>query len=439
MTLTQQSSTRTRGITDPRNITDKRFITTSIGLLIEYLSQHGYDHFINPKILSSPSGKDFNNIVQFLFRQIDPNLTCPGKFEDEVIALFKFLRYPFNISKNGLSAVGSPHSWPQLLASLIWILELLEYDEEMMNTAENEEQQHASLLSSSALQVGAPTGGSTSAMESEDDQQNRQKLFYNYLKQAYKSFLNGDDDTYTALEQQYIESYQLKNQYFLNEIEKLNQINEQLDLEIQQVKSRRLKLPQLLEKKKDYLDDKNKFEILIEQLMKHKEMGEMKKQSRQQELEKLIQQIELTENEINFLKETISHQELSPEDVKRMSEEREHLQMSLNHSMEQLSQLQKKVWDQEVMLRDKVQNLEESVRLFNSMSEDLDYAITNAGTTPEKANLKKKIRIDLDTRYLSLPLPLSISLPLSLSLLSAHPFSTLAFVLSPTEQRPEMI
>lgn len=376
MTLTQQTQTRPRGA-DPRNVSDRRFITTSIGVLLEYLSTHGYDHFINPKILSSPSGKDFNNIVQFLFRQIDPNLTCPGKFEDEVISIFKFLRYPFNISKNGLSAVGSPHSWPQLLASLMWILELLEYDEEMLNDDSN-------------LNVDG--------FSSEEDNQISQKAFYVYLKKAYMSFLAGDDDTYNQLEQQFIQSYEIKNQAIMQETASLNLMNEQLEKETQQVKARTLRLPQLKEKRKDYEDDKIKFEILIEQLLKHKEMAEMKIQSRQTELERISQQIENTETEINSLKDTISRQELSPEDVKKMCEEKEHLQVSLQNASEQLSQLQKKVWDSEVVLRDKVQNLEESVRLFNSMSEDLDYAISNAGTTPEKANIKKKIRIELDTR-----------------------------------------
>ena len=36
-----------------------------------------------------------------------------------------FNRYPFSISKTALVAVGSPHTWPSLLASLIWLVDLL--------------------------------------------------------------------------------------------------------------------------------------------------------------------------------------------------------------------------------------------------------------------------------------------------------------------------
>lgn len=42
---------------------------------------------------------------------------------------FKFLGYPYQIAKSHITAVGSPHAWPSLLACLIWLIELLNYDE----------------------------------------------------------------------------------------------------------------------------------------------------------------------------------------------------------------------------------------------------------------------------------------------------------------------
>ena len=61
--------------------------------------------------------------------QVDPHAKNVGKMEDEVPALFKRLRYPFAISKSALFAVGSPHTWPGLLAALAWLVELLCYEE----------------------------------------------------------------------------------------------------------------------------------------------------------------------------------------------------------------------------------------------------------------------------------------------------------------------
>lgn len=64
----------------------------------------------------------------FLVRQFDPNLFKSfGKLEEEVPQLFKRLKYPFQISKSNLTAVGSPHTWPTILAALTWLIELLIY------------------------------------------------------------------------------------------------------------------------------------------------------------------------------------------------------------------------------------------------------------------------------------------------------------------------
>ena len=61
------------GRSDSRPLMDKAFLNASLHKLADYLSSHGYDQPINAKTLSRPSGRDFNNIMGFLFRQIDPN------------------------------------------------------------------------------------------------------------------------------------------------------------------------------------------------------------------------------------------------------------------------------------------------------------------------------------------------------------------------------
>lgn len=110
---------------DPRPLADKAYQNQGIRALIKYLSEHAYDNPISPKILTHPTSKDFVNIVSFLFRQVDPHFKFSGPVENEIPIIFKGLRYPFGISKTGLTAVGSPHTWPALLGSLTWLIELL--------------------------------------------------------------------------------------------------------------------------------------------------------------------------------------------------------------------------------------------------------------------------------------------------------------------------
>lgn len=61
------------GKSDTRPLMDKAHLNASLHKLMDYLLTHGYDQPLNKKKLLSPSGRDFNNITGFLFRQLDPN------------------------------------------------------------------------------------------------------------------------------------------------------------------------------------------------------------------------------------------------------------------------------------------------------------------------------------------------------------------------------
>ena len=123
--------TSTRG-PDPRKLQDKDFLNASIKTLVSYLVDHNYDQAISPKIMKQPSSKDYHSIIFFLFRQIDPNYECIGtKLEpDEILAFYRQLGYQHPPSKANIAAAGTPHAWPSLLAGLVWLVELLTYDEQ---------------------------------------------------------------------------------------------------------------------------------------------------------------------------------------------------------------------------------------------------------------------------------------------------------------------
>ena len=64
-------------------------------------------------------------------------------------------------------------------------------------------------------------------------------------------------------------------------------------------------------------------------------------------------------------------QELSPEDVSNMVNERQRLEDAQQGASENRQLLQKKIWELEMTLRDKVQALEDSVKAYHSVAEDL--------------------------------------------------------------------
>ena len=293
---------------DPRNISDKQFMNSSIRVLIDYLATNNFEHAINPKILTRPAVKDFQNIVMFLFKQIDPNYNPTGKFEDEVVMMFKFLGYPYQISKANIAAVGSIHAWPSLLASIMWLVELLTYDEVVVLEAQNQEADDADV--------------------DFDDQAALERAFQLYIGTSYALFMIGDDDRYADCEAAFVNSYESVNTAIQNEITDYEERNSSLNQDIIEVEKRRDYLPQLEIKQKEYEKDKIKFEQLINQLEKHKEQIELKVIERKDELLKLKLALNNASNDVEELKTRIASQDLSPEDVKRLLAERDQLQLA---------------------------------------------------------------------------------------------------------------
>ena len=57
--------------------------------------------------------------------RIDPEFVISGmNIVEEVPSTLRMLGYPFNVSKNHLLNVGSPHSWPILLGALSWLTDV---------------------------------------------------------------------------------------------------------------------------------------------------------------------------------------------------------------------------------------------------------------------------------------------------------------------------
>ncbi|CAI5502268.1 unnamed protein product [Closterium sp. Naga37s-1] len=112
---------------DPRPITSKAYQSRCADSVLEYLLAAGYDRSLNRKVLAMPSSKDFFRMAEFLLARIDPRFKLGPKQDDDLLAALKWLGYPFSISKNSLHSVGTPHTWPPLLAMLHWLVQLLAY------------------------------------------------------------------------------------------------------------------------------------------------------------------------------------------------------------------------------------------------------------------------------------------------------------------------
>ncbi|MGH0178744.1 UNVERIFIED_CONTAM: hypothetical protein FKN15_078283 [Acipenser sinensis] len=111
-------------IKDPRPLHDKSFVQQCIRQLCEYLGENGFPSPVTVKSLQSPTSKEFLKIFSFIYSFLDPTFQMPtSKIEEEIPRILKDLGYPFPISKSSMYSVGAPHTWPQILGGLIWLID----------------------------------------------------------------------------------------------------------------------------------------------------------------------------------------------------------------------------------------------------------------------------------------------------------------------------
>lgn len=327
-------------------------MNSSVKKLSEFLIQHGYDGAVAPKILIRPSTKDFHGITTFLFKCMDPNCKLTGKFEEEVVSFFKFLGYPFVIAKSSISAVGSPHAWPSLLAALTWLIDLIEY-----NNRSDEADKLANL---------------------ELDYSSSERGFYAYCAKAYGLFITGKDDAFLQLENQFVKSFDDKNTLINDQIEAVDKRNGAIAAEIEQIKNRSEHLPELVAKKKEFQSTLSQFTSLVNELAQVRKQIFDKVENRKAELESVMNGIASLEEKIDGMKDTIQNQDLSPEDVLNLVTERKRLEDANTAATETRQNLQRRIKEMEGDLRVRVQALEDAVRMYHSYAEGLKLVPASA-------------------------------------------------------------
>ncbi|KAG9086347.1 kinetochore-associated Ndc80 complex subunit ndc80 [Ceratobasidium sp. 392] len=98
--------------------------------ILQYLQQRQYKYPATLRTLQSPTTKEFWGIFIFLINDvIDSNFQwgrAGRKIEDDVILLLRDHRYRAvdSISKSSLTALGTMHTWPAVLAMLHWLVNL---------------------------------------------------------------------------------------------------------------------------------------------------------------------------------------------------------------------------------------------------------------------------------------------------------------------------
>lgn len=203
--------------TDTRPINDKAFQQQCIKQLLVFLLENGYDLPISPKTLARPSARDFCNIATFMLRLIDPNFqkvtsnsdndAPPMKFEDEVALNFKYIGYPYNVSKTALVAAGSMHTWPSLLAALSWLMD------------------HIKAQSIIQVDYDARLDDDEPPSSLQELEVRSDRVFFRYLGQSYKAFMRNDAPSLEQLEMGLADRFERDDSYLVQEMERVTELN----------------------------------------------------------------------------------------------------------------------------------------------------------------------------------------------------------------------
>ncbi|XP_024131953.1 kinetochore protein NDC80 homolog [Oryzias melastigma] len=323
----------TEKIKDARPLHDKSFVQQCIRQLHEFLTEQSYPGTLSTKTLQSPSTKEFVKMFEFIYRQLDPTFEMPNsKVEEEVPAILKALRYPFVLSKCSMYSVGAPHTWPQALGALMWLIdnvkinwslnkqELLfsDFCEDSNNIEEGPE--YNKLFLDYTSETYAKFMRFEDTFDDEDD------AFLNKLKRLY----NVDEPLLAAMEE--------KHQILSAEVERLEKESQTDRLMTKRME--RVKLQADLKKLQSYRSSLDSFMTNLEN--KDSELND--------ELENTVSHLETLKHERNELQVLLQNQKFTPADVERINREKRELQQTISSLSKSLEDAEQHKWNEEITL-----------------------------------------------------------------------------------------
>ncbi|KAG9306662.1 hypothetical protein G9A89_004209 [Geosiphon pyriformis] len=348
---------------------NKNWQQTAIKEIIEALESWNYPNSISIKTLQSPSTKDFQSIFKFLYERIDPSIKWESnsRFDDLLLALLQGMRCPFvpEIRKQTLAAVGSMHSWPILLGMLKWLQETASYWIYLSN-----EYQKVDI----------------------EEEKTLDQHYFDYLAEAYKIFLEGDDD-FSELDQALRNIAGRQSGETLFEIEELKNSKYELEQEMDELLTSE---SPLIKAQKDY----ETLKVDKEKFIQYHSYCENKKEKILATLQQLSEKVQQEEKEISALREEkenlqtiVDNQPISTDEVQRMVQNREQIHNNLQQITAKKRELASKIEEDENDLSAEMAMVDEMVRQFNTAASRINLISSNG----EKAQIKNdEFNVDIN-------------------------------------------
>ncbi|RUS88387.1 hypothetical protein EGW08_003843 [Elysia chlorotica] len=327
---------------DSRPISDKRFQNQCIASLLEFLTSHQYPHPISHKLLGSPSNKDFSNMFEFIMSHIWDDFKHQGsKLQELVPSTLKLLGYPFNLPKTYLCSVGSPHTWPHLLAALTWMIDLLQ------------------IQSSIGCDIDRLMFESTG---DDFDGTPDEKISFDYRERTFSAFMAGADtfeDENQVLERIFMEKYHG------GDINDIIEENKRLENMIDDTEKMEDRISALKEHYKIQKQNEKQFRDYLEQMQRHKMALSVEMEKGSEELAIVKSDLEKEEARLQAMQVAYEGQELKPSDVERLKTEKDRLIAQIEQLEKQMADISTDNWKVNMEQAKHNEKLEEEVAKYN--------------------------------------------------------------------------
>uniref|UniRef100_A0A1A7XFQ4 Kinetochore protein NDC80 n=2 Tax=Iconisemion striatum TaxID=60296 RepID=A0A1A7XFQ4_9TELE len=318
---------------DARPLHNKSYVQQCIKQLHEFLVEQGFPGTLSSKTLQSPSSKEFVKMFEFIYCQLDPTFVMPkSKVEEEVPALLKALGYPFVLSKCSMYSVGAPHTWPQALGALMWLIDTVkinwslnkqdllftDFCEENINIEEGAEYNKLS------LDYMAETY--SKYMQGQDTFEYDDNAFFTKMKKLY----NVDEALLSTMEE--------KNKILTEELQRLEKESQTDRLMTKRME--KMKLQTDLKKLQSYRSTIGSFKASLE--IKASELNN--------ELETSVGNLDCLKHQRDELQQVLQNQQFTPADVERINREKSELQQTIAKLSKALEDAEQQMWNEEIAL-----------------------------------------------------------------------------------------
>ncbi|KAH8582857.1 coiled coil [Cryptosporidium sp. chipmunk genotype I] len=397
------SSSKGRSVLDSRREGLKTILT--------FLSKRGYPNQINPKTLNNPTRALYLEVLQFIISQYDSRIKI-SKPDDEIPRFFKDIGYPITINKTTIIAPGAPNTWPQHIAAMAWLCELLDYEQAVfphLNYSKDGEfggymadTSLTSTLSNIFQHTNSNIANSFPNFEGNSSNLDSSKLLSQTLNrrlsESYKLFLNGQNDG--GLLNETLEAYcrERKNQA-QQALEKKKHELEQMNMEIQKINHELQEGELLLQRNHTLSQDLLKMEHAVGQCQNSiKQMGNSCNDA-ENILNIKKKELRDIEDEIEKLQKRIANQGIQRDDVSRVYQDMKVKRQTIRNLRTERENTEKENWEIELSIEEHSTNLYNLSRVWNSIYQEITNITSNDIRTNEVCSFNLLQPLSLNISY----------------------------------------